>query len=335
MRPVLRPRPPGKAAQSAGLLYVSDEQSAGIRRKGPPGRFHYVGPGGKKVRDRATLRRIARLAIPPAWREVWIAPSARAHLQATGRDARGRKQYRYHAAFAAIRDADKYAHLVPFAEGLPGLRRRLKADLARGGLPREKVLAGIVTLLEETLIRVGNEDYARANHSYGLTTLHNRHVRVRGESLRFIFTGKSGKRWDLSIRDRRVARIVRACQELPGQHLFEYRDGEGTVHAVTSGEVNAYLKEVSGRDITAKDFRTWAGTIAAARAFARLPQPATQKAVAQVVRAVAARLGNTVAVCRKCYIHPAVIAAFERGKLRLPTGARGAESAVLRLLRRA
>jgi DNA topoisomerase-1 len=323
---------PGReAARSAGLRYVQDERVKGITRQGSAKRFHYLSPAGKAVRDAATLKRIRALAIPPAWRQVWIAPSPDAHLQAAGRDAKGRKQYRYHPDFVAIRDADKYAHLVEFAQGLPALRRRLKTDLKRKGMPREKVLAGIVTLLEETLIRVGNEDYARQNHSYGLTTLRNSHVKVRGGTLRFLFTGKSGKRWDLSLRDRRIANIVRACQELPGQHLFEYRDGEGGVHPVTSTDVNAYLKEISGKDITAKDFRTWAGTVEAAKAFAGITGPATKKSVRQVVAKVAARLGNTVAVCRKCYIHPAVIEAFEEGRLRLPP--RGRESAVLRLVR--
>jgi DNA topoisomerase-1 len=320
---------PAVAAQSAGLRYVLDEAQKGIRRAGAPGRFRYLLPSDKPVRDAATLKRIRMLAIPPAWNAVWIAPDADAHLQATGRDAKGRKQYRYHPDFAAIRDADKYSHLVAFAQGLPALRRRLKADLRRKGLPREKVLAGIVTLLEETLIRIGNEDYARANRSYGLTTLRNRHVRVRGQELRFVFTGKSGKHWDLSIRDRRIARIVRACQELPGQHLFEYRGEDGIVHPVSSTDVNDYLRQITGRDITAKDFRTWAGTVAAAKAFAGLKGPATKKAVRQVVAQVAARLGNTVAVCRKCYIHPAVIEAFERGQRA------AGEATVLRLLRAA
>jgi DNA topoisomerase-1 len=322
-----------RAARSAGLRYVQDDQVNGISRTGAPGRFHYRLPSGKPVRDRATLKRIQALAIPPAWKQVWIAPSAHAHLQATGRDARGRKQYRYHAGFAAIRDADKFAHLVAFAEGLPALRRRLKADLKRRGLPREKVLAGIVTLLEESLIRVGNEDYARDNHSFGLTTLRNGHVKVRGDAMRFLFTGKSGKRWDLSIRDRRVARLVRSCQDLPGQQLFEYRDDEGAVHAISSTDVNDYLRRVSGRDITAKDFRTWAGTVEAAKAFARCEGPASKTLVRAVVGQVAARLGNTIAVCRKCYIHPAVIEAFEQQRLKVPP--RGAEAAVLRLLRRA
>lgn len=331
----LTPRLPKAAARAAGLHYINDD-GAGITRKGAPGHFHYIGPGGRRVRDKTTLRRIRKLVIPPAWRDVWIAPDARAHLQATGRDARGRKQYRYHPAFATVRDADKYRHLVQFAQALPALHRRLRHDLRRKGLPREKILACAVTLLEESLIRVGNESYARDNHSFGLTTLKNRHVHIHGQTLRFLFTGKSGKRWDLAVHDARVAKVLRACQELPGQHLFEYRDEDGEVHAVTSGDVNAYLHAVAGPDITAKDFRTWAGTVQAAAAFAARKGPATKKAVRDVVGQVAARLGNTVAVCRKCYIHPAVIAAFEQGNLRLAGhGLRGTEKGVLRLLRKA
>ena len=263
-----------------------------------------------------------------------------AHLAATGRDARGRKQYRYHPGFAAVRDADKYAHLAEFAAGLPALRKRLKRDMARPGLPREKVLATIVTLLERTLIRIGNEDYARANKSFGLSTLRNRHVKVKGDELRFLFQGKSGKQWSLSVQDRRVARIIRSCQELPGQHLFEYRNGDGTNHRVTSSDVNAYLREISGRDITAKDFRTWAGTVKAAMAFRALEADASKKAVRAVISAVADELGNTVAVCRKCYIHPAVIRGFETAslKLRVPRRASGGltadERAVLAYLKR-
>jgi len=307
-------RSPQRAAKQAGLVYASDAEP-GISRLGRPGHFFYTGPSGKRVRDRATLKRIAGLAIPPAWRNVWIAPQANAHLAATGRDAKGRKQYRYHAAFAASRDADKYEHLTAFAKALPTIRKRLLADLRRQGLSREKILAAIVTLLEETLIRVGNEDYARANHSFGLTTLRNRHVRVHGSQLRFLFRGKSGKQWNLSVQDRRVARVIRECQDLPGQHLFEYRNGDNTIHAVTSTDVNAYLREISGRDITAKDFRTWAGTMIAARGFAAWQRPATPRAVRAVVAQVAEQLGNTVAVCRKCYIHPAVIAGFLDGGL--------------------
>jgi len=281
------------------------------------------------------LKRIRKLAIPPAWKNVWIAPFANAHLMATGRDARGRKQYRYHRDFAAVRDADKYAHLADFAASLPAIRRRLKRDLSRPGLEREKILAAIVTLLEQTLIRIGNEDYARANHSFGLTTLRNGHVKVRGEELRFLFRGKSGKRWSLSVRDKRVARVIRSCQELPGQHLFEYRDTDGAVHAVSSSDVNAYLREITGTDISAKDFRTWAGTLKAAM----LSQSAKPSARA-IVAAVAEELGNTAAVCRKCYIHPRILAALESGDLVLQPGPPGpkqltaAERSVLAYLRK-
>ena len=328
------------AAKAAGLRYVNDETIAGITRHGAVAHFHYKRPGGKPVRDKPTLKRIRALAIPPAWKNVWIAPFANAHLMATGRDARGRKQYRYHAGFAAVRDADKYAHLTDFAGSLPAIRRRLKYDLARQGLPREKVLATIVTLLEETLIRIGNEDYARANHSFGLTTLRNGHVKVRGPQLRFLFRGKSGKQWSLSVRDRRVARVIRSCQELPGQHLFEYRDTDGSVHAVSSSDVNAYLRAIADAEISAKDFRTWAGTVKAAMAFGAAGQgEAGNKAAARaVVAAVAEELGNTVAVCRKCYIHPKILTALEAGNLPLRIPRRGRhglnaiESAVLAYL---
>jgi DNA topoisomerase-1 len=331
---------PKQAARAAGLRYVSDERLPGITRHGAPGRFHYKLPTGRVVRDHGTLKRIHALVIPPAWTQVWIAPAADAHLAATGRDARGRKQYRYHPGFAAVRDADKYAHLAEFAAGLPALRAQLKRDLKRPGLPREKILATIVTLLEKTLIRIGNEDYARANQSFGLTTLRNRHVKVKGGELRFLFQGKSGKQWNLSLQDQRVARVVRSCQELPGQHLFEYKDTDGRVHAVSSSDVNAYLREISGRDISAKDFRTWAGTVKAAMAFREMEGSPSKKSVRAVIAAVADQLGNTVAVCRKCYIHPKIIAGVESGNLslRLPGRARpgltAAESAVLSYLRR-
>ena len=324
------------AARAAGLRYVSDELVAGITRHGAPGHFRYKRENGHPVKDKATLKRIRKLAIPPAWKNVWIAPFPNAHLMATGRDARGRKQYRYHSDFAAVRDADKYAHLADFANQLPAIRRRLKRDLSRPGLRREKILAAIVTLLERTLIRIGNEDYARANHSFGLTTLRNGHVKIRGEELRFLFRGKSGKRWSLAVRDRRVARVIRSCQELPGQHLFEYRDTDGGVHAVSSSDVNAYLREITGTDISAKDFRTWAGTLKAAM----LSQSAKPKSARAIVAAVAEELGNTAAVCRKCYIHPRVLEALERGDLVLrpprrgPKGLSTAEQAVLAYLRR-
>jgi DNA topoisomerase I len=330
---------PNLAAEAAGLTYVSDE-SAGITRLGKPGRFRYRDARGKPVKDAKTLARIRKLAIPPAWTRVWFAPAPDAHLQATGRDAKGRKQYRYHPDFIAVRDGTKYAHLVEFAAVLPQLRKRLRADLRGQGLTREKVMATVVTLLEETLIRIGNEDYARANASFGLTTLRNRHVQVKGQALRFQFKGKSGKLWDLSIHDSRVAKVVASCQELPGQHLFEYRDGEGAARPVSSTDVNNYLREITGRAITAKDFRTWAGTVKAGMGFARIDPPPTKKAVRAVIAAVAQELGNTVAVCRRCYIHPAVIAAFEEGgmTLRMPRkGRKGLsrqELAVLGLLRK-
>jgi len=328
------------AASAAGLCYVSDEALPGITRHGRPGHFHYRQPGGRLVRDRALLKRINAMAIPPAWKHVWIAPKSNAHLLATGRDARGRKQYRYHPDFAAVRDADKYARLAEFAASLPLLRRQLKRDMARPGLPREKVLATIVSLLERTLIRIGNEDYAQANHSFGLTTLRNKHVRVRGEELRFLFRGKSGKQWSLSLRDRRVARVLRSCQELPGQHLFEYREADGTVRAISSSDVNDYLRQISGAEISAKDFRTWAGTVKAAVALGAAPAEDGKKTARAVVAAVAEELGNTAAVCRKCYIHPRILEAFEAGQLRLTPPQRGraglnpAESAVLAFLRR-
>jgi DNA topoisomerase I len=328
------------AADAAGLRYVSDD-TAGIVRTGRPGRFRYRAPSGKYIKDTKILKRIRGLAIPPAWKDVWIAPAPDAHLQATGRDARGRKQYRYHPDFIAVRDSSKYAHLADFAKALPALRKQLKADLSRAGLPREKVMAAIVTLLEETLIRVGNEDYARTNASFGLTTLRNRHVRVRGEALSFQFKGKSGKLWDLSIRDRRVARVVASCQELPGQHLFEYRDEKGDIHAISSSDVNAYLRAISGRDITAKDFRTWAGTVKAATGLAAIKDLPTRNLVRGVISAVAEELGNTITICRRCYVHPFVIAEFEAGrlKLRMPRKGRAslsaAECAVLAFLRKA
>jgi len=328
------------AARAAGLRYVNDETLAGITRHGTAGHFRYRRPGGKILRDKATLKRIRALAIPPAWTDVWIAPFANAHLMATGRDARGRKQYRYHTGFAAVRDANKYARLAEFAASLPLLRRRLKRDLARVGLPREKVLATVVSLLEQTLIRVGNEDYARTNHSFGLTTLRNHHVRVKGPELRFLFRGKSGKQWSLALRDRRVARVIRSCQELPGQHLFEYRDADGVVRAVSSSDVNAYLREITGADISAKDFRTWAGTVKAAMVFQAAPQKVPKKTARAIITAVAEELGNTAAVCRKCYIHPRILAALEKADLALSVPRRGlsglsaAESAVLAFLRR-
>src|SRR3954452_22129990 len=258
---------PKDAAESAGLVYVSDEEP-GIRRKKVGKGFAFVKPGGAKVTDDATLKRIRSLVIPPAWTDVWICTRANGHLQATGRDAKGRKQYRYHPAFREVRESSKYEHMMEFAQGLPAIRKTVAAHMGLRGLPREKVLATIVHLLETTLIRVGNSDYARQNNSYGLTTLKTRHVAVNGNEVRFRFTGKSGKQWSLRVRDRRIAKIIRACQDLPGQELLQYLDDEGKPQDVTSSDVNAaYLKEITGKDITAKDIRTWAGTVLAAMAL--------------------------------------------------------------------
>jgi DNA topoisomerase-1 len=328
-----------RAARSAGLKYISDD-APGISRHGRIGRFRYRNVIGRWIKDPATLKRIRKLAIPPAWTDVWVAPLANAHIQATGRDSRGRKQYRYHDNFAAVRDTAKYAHLKEFAAALPDLRRRLKWDMNLAGLSRDKVVATIVTLLQDTLIRVGNEDYARSNASFGLTTLRNRHVKVRGAELKFLFKGKSGKQWSLSITDRQVAKIVRGCQELPGQHLFEYLDEQGAFHTVSSSDVNAYLRAATGRDITAKDFRTWAGTVKAATAFHASKIRPAKKAVRDVIAGVAEELGNTATVCRKCYIHPDIVTAFEKGNLnlRIPrrrrNGLAPAEIAVVNFLRR-
>lgn len=306
----------------AALVFLTDDQPGFRRRRRGKG-FAYLRPDGSPLDDPAAIDRIRRLAIPPAWTDVWIAPDPKAHLQATGRDGAGRKQYRYHESHLALREAAKFEHLVAFAEALPAIRERTAADLRRRGLPREKILAAVVRLLETTLIRVGNETYARTNRSYGLTTLRNRHVAVAGEAMRFRFTGKSGRSWKLKIADRRLARVIRSCQHLPGQRLFQYLDEEGRPHVVESTDVNAYLREITGRDVTAKDFRTWAGTVLAALALHRIGPPEgatrTKRAVAAAVRAVAAKLGNTPAVCRRSYIHPVVFDAFEAGRPNLLT----------------
>jgi DNA topoisomerase-1 len=309
---------PAEAAEAAGLTYVSDGDP-GIRRRKAGRGFSYAGPDGKAVKDPATLARIRSLAIPPAYRDVWICADPDGHIQATGRDARGRKQYRYHPRWREVRDSTKYEHMLDFARALPALRRRVDADMRKPGLSRERVLATVVNLLENTLIRVGNDEYARQNKSYGLTTLRNRHVKVEGSELKFAFKGKSGKTWNLKVKDRRVARVVRACQDLPGQHLFQYVDASGERQVVTSADVNAYLKEATGRAITAKDFRTWAGTLLAAmalREFERLDGEArTKKNVKAAIERVSARLGNTPTICRKCYVHPEIVAAYLDGGL--------------------
>jgi len=306
------------SAQAAGLRHVSDG-APGIRRVGAHPRFRYVDGHGRAVRDPATLARIRALAIPPAWVAVWICPLAHGHIQATGRDARGRKQYRYHARWREHRDENKFARMLDFGRALSRLRTVVERDLARAGLPRAKVLATVVKLLELTHARVGNVEYAKANKSYGLTTLEHRHVRVHGDVIALRFRGKSGKTRVLDVKDPRLARIVRRCEELPGQHLFEYVDDEGGVHAVASHDVNEYIRAASGGAFSAKDFRTLAGTVLAARALRATRPAATKTARKNAVRAalevVSARLGNTVAVCRKCYVHPAVLEAYERSAL--------------------
>jgi DNA topoisomerase-1 len=326
-----------------GLRYVSDAMP-GIRRRRRGEYFQYVGPDGATIRDPKQLQRIRALAIPPAWTDVWICPTARGHIQATGRDAKGRKQYRYHTRYRAERDAAKYDRLAAFAQVLPTIRERIATDLALPGLPRDRVLAAVVSLLEESLIRIGNEAYVRQNGSFGLTTLRNRHAKVSGSEIRFRFIGKSGKEHVITLRNRRLARLVKRCQELPGQVLFQYVDEAGELRAVESGDVNAYLREITGEPITAKDFRTWGGTVLAAQeldAFEPCAEAADMKRnVLQAIDAVAARLGNTRAVCRGCYIHPAVFEAYERGVTcgTLPTGPAAdgltaEEAGVLRLLR--
>jgi DNA topoisomerase I len=307
---------PEESAQQAGLHYVHGDRP-GITRRKAGKHFRYVAPSGEIIDDERTLTRIKSLAIPPAWTDVWISTDPRGHLQATGRDARGRKQYRYHSRWRAVRDETKYERLLAFGEALPVIRARIDADLRQPGLPREKVLATVVQLLEETLIRVGNEEYARENRSYGLTTMRNRHVDVHGSEVRFHFNGKSGVKHDLGVRDRRVAAVIKRLRDLPGQHLFEYIDDDGEVRVVDSDDVNAYLHAISGHEFTAKDFRTWAGTVLAAQmlaAFERCDSEAhAKKNVVSAIESVAKRLGNTPAVCRKCYVHPDVIEAFMSG----------------------
>jgi DNA topoisomerase I len=337
------------AAATAGLRYVSDDRP-GIRRKRSGKAFSYVRPDGTRLSEGGGLARIKALAVPPAWTDVWISPFADGHLQATGRDAKGRKQYRYHARFREIRESTKYEHVIAFADALPRIRTRVQEDMARRGLPREKVLATVVHLLETTLIRVGNDDYAKQNSSYGLTTLKNRHVEIAGNEVRFRFTGKSGKQWSLRVRDRRIAKIIRACQELPGQELLQYVDETGASKDVTSSDVNAYLKEITGEEITAKDFRTWAGTVLAAMALHELrsfdSEAEAKRNLRAAIEKVSARLGNTSTICRKCYVHPEVLNSYLDGNLVLElkskaeselrstlSALRPEEAAVLALLR--
>lgn len=307
-----------ESAREAGLRWVTD-QAPGITRRRRGDDFEYFGPDGAPVADPKTLARIRSLVIPPAWSDVWICASDRGHVQATGRDARGRKQYRYHPRWREVRDEDKYGRMIEFAKVLPRLRRRVDRDLRRRGLPRQKVLAAAVRLLETTLIRVGNEEYAKENRSFGLTTLRNRHARIRGGQVEFFFRGKAGKEHRVSIRNPGLAKVVKACQDLPGQALFQYLDEQGERRRVDSDDVNEYLKEATGRDFTAKDFRTWAGTVLAAQALTEVlaydSEAQAKRNVVAAIESVAMKLGNTRSVCRKCYVHPAVLDAYLDGSM--------------------
>jgi len=314
---------PVESAAEAGLHYVSDEQP-GIRRRRAGSGFSYIDPNGKAIRDQQTLLRIKQLVIPPAWTDVWICPDRNGHLQATGRDARGRKVYLYHPRWREVRDTAKYERLAAFGEALPRIRERVEADLRRHGIPREKVLAAVVKLLEETSIRVGNDEYRDQNGSVGLTTMLDDHALFEGNKVRFVFKGKSGKAHNIELNDRRLARIVKQCQDVPGQHLFQYLDEQGERHGVGSSDVNTYLKEISGGDFTAKDFRTWNGTVLAMRFLRACEKPstatATKKLVSSAIKNVAQKLGNTPAVARKAYVHPVVLNAYVEGYLEADAG---------------
>ena len=340
---------PRAVARDAGLRYATDTRPGITRARSGKG-FTYRDADGTTIRDREVIGRIRRLAIPPAWTDVWICPWPNGHLQASGRDARGRKQYRYHADWHVRRGTDKFDRMLAFAEALPRIRRRCDVDLATRGLSREKVLAAVVRLLELTLIRVGNDEYARLNSSFGLTTLRDRHARIEGAAVRFRFRGKSGRQHEVGLHDRRLAGVIRRCQELPGQDLFQFVDEQGEVRDVASDDVNDYIREASGGDFTAKDFRTWAGTVLAYRALRAL-QPgsgegAARKNVVEAIRQTADRLGNTPAVARGSYVHPAVLEAYLAGSIRgalveaaeeqstPPTGATPAEEKQVRAILR-
>ena len=310
--------PPPDAAVAAGLRYVNGDEP-GITREPAEDGFRYRAPGGRELCGEAELLRIRRLGIPPAWQQVWICADAAGHLQATGRDAKGRKQYRYHQRWRTTRDETKYERLRAFGQALPALRERLDADLALRGLPRVKVLAAVVSLLARTHIRVGNPEYARDNKSYGLTTLRDQHVKIGANKLRFAFKGKSGVRHSIGLSDRRLATIVGRCRDLPGQQLFQYLDDDGVAQATSSSDVNAYLRELTGQPFSAKDFRTWAGSAIAAGLLRATPPEERQRdarhQVNEMIEQVAAALGNTPTICRRCYIHPLVIDAYLDGTL--------------------
>jgi len=320
---------PLASARAAGLKYTADDKP-GFRRVKHGRAFRYLDARGKPAKAK-DLKRIRSLVIPPAWTDVWICPDPMGHLQATGRDVRGRKQYRYHPKWREVRDDTKYGRMIDFGHALPVIRRRTDGDLRRPGLPRPKVLAAVVKLLEKTFIRVGNDEYARDNRSFGLTTMRDGHVKVSGSTVRFIFRGKSGVEHELNLEDRRLARIVKQCRDLPGQELFQYRDEQGDVVDVGSADVNAYLKDVTGQDFTSKDFRTWAGTVLAAkllRDYEKVDSEArAKKNVVKAIEQVAKRLGNTRAVCRKAYVHPAVIDAYLDGSMMRTAAQRAARTA--------
>ena len=321
---------PEVSAREAGLRYVHDDAPGISRRKSGSG-FSYRDADGQTIRDRKTLARIKSLAIPPAYRDVWICPRENGHIQATGLDERGRKQYRYHAKWREVRDANKYSRMMAFGRALPAIRERAAVDSKQHGLPRERVLGTIVQLLEKTLIRVGNEQYSRDNKSYGLTTMKNRHIEVEGKHITFSFKGKSGVRHTIDLHDAHLARVLARISDLPGQNVFQYLDENGERHSVGSSEVNAYLKEISGEDFTAKDFRTWAGTVLASLALQECEkfdnQTQAKKNVVQAIERVAEKLGNTPAVCRKCYVHPIVVEAYLNGSLLDSVPQRAAEKA--------
>src|SRR6266705_871839 len=335
-----------EAAEEAGLEYVSDDRP-GYARRAKNGEFEHLDTQGKTIRDEQRLLRIKRLAIPPAWTDVWICPSPTGHIQATGRDARRRKQYRYHERWRELRDENKFGRLADFAKALPRIRRRVAHDMRLPGLPREKVLATVVRLLERTFIRIGNAEYARENKSFGLTTIKNRHVNVKGDHLRFRFRGKSGRQHEVAITDGRIAKIVSKCQDLPGQDLFQYVSDEGEVGNVTSQDMKDYLREITNENFSAKDFRTWAGTVLATIALNAQGEFETKKQakanVKTAICAVAELLGNTAAICRKCYVHPAIVEAYLSGRpVARPrntthnpdtTNLRTLESAVVKFLR--
>ena len=329
------PEAASQSTKAAGLRYATDADPGIVRRRSPRG-FRYVDPDGKQVRSQQTLARIRALAIPPAWREVWISPHVDGHLQATGRDARGRKQYRYHSRWREQRDETKYGRVRRFADALPRIRRRVQRDLKRAGLPREKAIATVVRLLETTYMRVGNEQYARENDSFGLTTLREHQVRVRGARLRFRFRGKSGVEHRIEVSDRALSTIVRRLQELPGEELFQYVDDEGETRTIESADVNDYLRDAAGEPYTSKDFRTWAGSLLAVQALceagAAHPGRGAARAVAAAIESVARQLGNTKSVCRKCYVHPGVLERYLDGTFPAIVGTRSAEAALRALL---